>query len=289
MGNYYALAKPGIIFGNIITALGGFALATRGTGGASGTPIDFPLLGAMLIGLSLVIASGSVFNNYFERRTDALMERTKDRALVVGRISPRAALAYAATLGALGFFILTVYVNIIAAAVALVGFFFYVVMYTLLFKHRSSWGTLIGAVAGAVPPVVGYAAAANQLDAAAIILFAILALWQMPHFYAIGIYRRDEYAAAAIPILPVTAGLRATKIVMLIYIAAFAAAAATLSNYAAVGNVYRAVVIVLSAAWLALSLRGFWARDDRRWARTMFFLSLVILIVLFATIALDAA
>src|SRR5690348_2228318 len=157
----------------------------------------------MLAGLAFVMASGCVFNNYIDRDIDAAMGRTKDRALVVGRISKRAAFVYGTMLGAAGFGLLVFFTNMLTVAVAGTGFFFYVFMYSLWSKRRTVHSTIIGSVAGATPPIVGYAATSGRLDLAAALLFLTLVLWQMPHFYAIGIRRFGEYAAAGIPILPV--------------------------------------------------------------------------------------
>lgn len=282
--DYYSLAKPGIIYGNLITTIGGFLLGSSRSGYHAG----IALLSATIAGLSLVVASGSAFNNYIDRDIDALMERTKERPLVEGRISGRVALIYAATLGILGFFVLAAFANWLATAAAAIGFFFYVFMYTLWTKRRSAYGTVVGSVAGAVPPVVGYCAGSGRLDGGALILFAILALWQMPHFFAIGIRRRAEYAAAHVPILPVRYGVRAAKIAIFLYIIAFAAATMSLSAFGYAGTGYFVAAFALSVIWLALAVRGFSARDDARWARTMFFSSLAVLFILFAVIAAGA-
>jgi protoheme IX farnesyltransferase len=281
---YYALIKSGLIFGNLITVIGGFLLAAHGE-------IDGAHFAGALVGMFFVIASGCVFNNYIDRDIDGAMERTKDRVLVVHRISNRAALIYGTCLGAIGFVVLVLYANVLAAAVAAVGFFFYVFMYSMWFKRRSAWGTVIGSIAGATPPVVGYCAASNRLDGGAIILFSILVLWQIPHFYAIAIYRFNDYVAANIPVLPVTRGIRATKITMFLTVIAFAFVAPLLTVFGYAGYPYLTIALVLSFAWLALCIQGLifvngGAAADARWARNMFFLSLIVMVALFATIAI---
>lgn len=283
--NYYSLAKPGIIYGNIVTLVGGFAIAARGRVDAAG----FGLLFAALLGLSLVIAAGSVCNNLIDRDIDAKMERTKHRALVVGSVSHRSALIYGTCLGLAGFFILFVYTNVLTAGIAIFGLFAYVVLYTLWSKRRSVYGPIVGSISGAVPPVVGYCAASNRFDTGAIILFAVLCLWQIPHFFAISIYRSDEYTAADVPVLPARKGIRNTKIQMLIYIAAFTVAAIALAGFGYAGNAYLASAMLLSAAWFGFCIRGFWARDNKRWARKMFLISLVVLMLLFIMMSVDVA
>jgi len=280
--DYYELAKPGIVYGNVITTVGGFVLAARGN-------VQLSVLAAAIVGLSLVVGSGSTFNNYLDRDIDARMERTKNRALVAGRISGRAALVYATVLGVAGFATLALFANWIATAVAGIGFFFYVFAYTLWSKRRAPFGTVVGSISGAVPPVIGYCAASGRLDGGALILFAILVLWQMPHFFAIGIYRREEYAAAGIPILPVAYGVRAAKWASVWYILAFASAAFALGGFGYFGDgapriIYLAIAALLCVIWLAAAAYGFRARNDSRWARGMFFVSLAVLVFLFISI-----
>jgi heme o synthase len=160
-------------------------------------------------------------------------------------------------------------------------------MYTLLWKRRSPFGTFIGAISGATPPVVGYCAVSDRFDLGAVLLFAILVLWQMPHFFAIGIRRSDEYAAAGIPILPVKASTQTTKLSMLLYIITFAIAAPLLTIFGYTGLAYLVITIFLSLVWLGLAIKGFWItghENDVRWARKMFFTSLIVLTVIFITI-----
>lgn len=191
--NYYELSKPGIIYGNILTTAAGFFVAT------TGAPA-WALLGWTVLGLSLIIASGAVFNNYFDRTIDARMERTKTRAFVVEAVSPLFAYIYAVVAVLLGALLLYIYANTLSLEVALFGWVVYVCLYTPL-KHHSSLAVFVGALAGATPPVVGYTAVLGMLDMTAVWLFVALFLWQIPHFYAISLYRYDEYAKAGVPLL----------------------------------------------------------------------------------------
>jgi heme o synthase len=267
---YYLLTKPGIIYSNVFTAIGGFFLAEKGR-------FDAELFLSMVFGLGFVIASACVINNYIDRRIDSKMTRTKKRALVTKTIPSKHAIVFAVILGILGFSFLLFYTNALSAFIAFVGFFFYVVMYSI-WKRRSVYGTLVGSVSGAVPPVVGYCAVVGQIDAAAILLFIILVFWQMPHFYAIAIFRKEEYAAAAIPVLPVKSGIRQTKIQMLIYIFAFVFAASLLSVLHYTGYVYRAVIIALGIFWIGYGIQGMRTTDEIKWARKMFFISLIVIV-----------
>ncbi len=189
---YYHLTKPGIIYGNALVAAAGFLFAAKGS-------VDWMLFAAMLVGLSLIIASGCVVNNIWDKEIDAKMERTKKRATVTGTISDTNAYIFAALLGLAGTFLLWQYTNNLTFAVAFAGWFVYVCLYTPL-KPKSPFALFVGAFAGAVPPVVGYVAVTNSLDWYAWALFIFLYIWQLPHFLAIATYRYTEYAAAGVPL-----------------------------------------------------------------------------------------
>lgn len=262
--------------GNAITAIGGFALASRGT-------FDFGLFFAMLIGLSLIIGSACVFNNCIDCDADKKMQRTQNRAMARGIIAPKNAIVFAIALGLLGVTLLIDHVNLITTAIAMLGFVVYVLGYSFL-KYRTTHGTLIGSVAGAVPPVVGYCAVSNELDMGALLLFAIIVLWQMPHFFAIAIYRIEDYARASIPVLPIKRGMRATKIQMLLYVLAFFVSSLMLTAFGYTGVAYTVIAAILGAVWLVLSIRGFRAVNDKLWARKMFLFSLIAVTALCAVI-----
>lgn len=279
MINYYLLTKPGIILGNLFTVATGFLLASKGK-------FDLWLFLATLLGLSFIMASACVFNNYIDKKVDKKMERTKNRALVTGLISARNAIAFAMCLAIIGNVILFLYTNLLTVLVANIGFFVYVVLYSL-WKCRTIYGTAIGSIAGAVPPIVGYCAVSNHLDLGALILFMILILWQMPHFFAIAIHHFEDYSAAGIPALPIKKGMLRTKIHMAVYIIALIGVASmlTLFNYA--GYTYLAVVTIMGLMWLGLCMKGFKSLNDRLWGQQMFRLSLVVIIAICFAIPLD--
>jgi len=206
------------------------------------------------------------------------MERTKDRAFVVGSVSTRAALALATLLGVDGFFLLIFGANVIAACIAGVGFIFYVIFYSYA-KRAGHWGTLVGSVSGAVPILVGYTAVTDRIDATGAILFLILVVWQMPHFYAIAMNRLSDYRVADIPVLPIEKGTRITKINIVIYIVLFLLAICSLAVVAHTGYVFVIVVLAASIWWLIMAVRGFSAVDDKKWAKKVFLFSLVTLLV----------
>jgi heme o synthase len=276
--SYSLLTKPGILLGNAITILGGFFLASRGV-------INFWLLLQTVVGLSLVIASSCVFNNAIDRKADSKMERTKHRPLVTGSISMLKAYLFALVLGFFGVWILS-YTNYLALSIALFGFVVYVLLYSFS-KYVSVYGTLIGSLAGAVPPVVGYCAVSNKLDGGAWILFALLTIWQMPHFYAIAIFRQSDYAKASIPVLPIVKGLHATKVHMLVYTIIFLFVAPLLTVFGYAGYWYFALSVVLSLWWLKLSISGFQVKDQIKWARKMFGVSLILITILSIAMMVD--
>ena len=279
--DYYFITKPGIVGGNAITVIAGFFLA-------SGKTIDWLLLFVTLVGLSLVVASGCVFNNYIDRDIDGRMERTKNRALVKGIISPRSALIYATHLGVLGFFILFFYTNLLTSIIALVGLFVYVIVYSLWLKRNSVYGTIVGSISGAVPPVVGYLAVNNTVDMGVVFLFFILAFWQIPHSLAIAIYRLSDYTKAKIPVLPVKKGIRITKMHMLVYIALFIIATLMLPVFSYAGYAYFFVMTLLGLVWLGIVAIGFYVSDNISWARDMFVYSIVILVVFCVIISAES-
>ena len=282
---YYELTKSGLVFGNLITVVAGFLLASRGE------PLDGTLFITTIIGICFVMASGCVLNNYIDTDIDALMDRTKDRALVKKRISKKHALRFGYALGIIGFLTLVVFTNITALLLAFIGFFFYVCLYSLWWKRHSVYGVGIGAISGAMPPVVGYCAVTNRFDMGALILFLILLTWQMPHFFAIAIRRQKDYDAAGIPVMPISAGLYRTKISMFIYIIEFMIAASLLSVYGYTGYAYLVIVVFLGLSWIALSVKGFWVsgiKANQLWARQMFLVSLCVLMVTFITISIEA-
>lgn len=279
MINYYLLTKPGIIFGNLITVAAGFLLASKGH-------IDLKLFFATVIGLTFLIASACVFNNYIDRPIDKKMERTKNRPLVTGLISGQHALIFGMILGIIGNVVLLLYTNLLTVTVAGVGFFVYVIIYSL-WKRHTIYGTAIGSIAGAVPPVVGYCAVSNHFDLGALILFSMLVLWQMPHFFSIALYHFDDYAAAEIPVLPIKKGALRTKIHMVLYIIGFIFTAIMLTFFDYTGYVYLTVTVIIGLAWLGLCLKGFKSSNDQIWGRRMFHLSLLLITVISFIIPFD--
>ncbi|HEX8226700.1 MAG TPA: heme o synthase [Candidatus Saccharimonadales bacterium] len=279
---YYNLTKPGIIRGNLMTAAAAFLLASRGYP-------DPLLLLAMLAGLALVIGSGCVSNNYIDRGIDRKMARTRQRALASGVISGRSAINYAAVLLAAGLVILVIFTNILTALLSLACFVAYVFIYAIA-KRKSVYGTEVGSISGAIPPVVGYCAVTGSLDITALLLFIVLVVWQMPHFYAIAIFRKEDYKAAGIPVLPLVRGIPATKRRMVWYAAAFLAAVIALGIHDGLSPAYYVITGGAGVYWLACGVKGLRPADDAhdiRWARKMFGVSLLALTAFSVTLAIE--
>ncbi len=278
---YLQVTKPGIIFGNLISVIGGFLLASKGS-------IDYPLFIATLLGVSLVVASGCVFNNYIDRDIDRIMERTKNRPLVRGLIDPKVSLIYATVLGIAGMLLLLVAANALAMLLAVIGFIVYVGIYSLYMKRKSVYGTLIGSLSGAAPPVIGYCAVTNEFDMGALILLLIFSLWQMPHSYAIAIFRFKDYKAANIPVLPVIKGISVAKTHIFLYILAFMVATLMLAVSGYAGYKYLIVGAAVSLWWLGMAISGFKSEnDDRVWARKLFIFSIVAITSLSVMMSVD--
>ncbi len=270
--NYLFLTKPGILFGNFVTTLGGYFVAAQGS-------VDFLLLLITLLGTTLVVASGCVVNNIIDQDIDQKMQRTQKRAVVIEAISVPVALVFALVLGVIGFSILWFWVNAYAFLFAVIGFVVYVGFYSLWTKRTTIHQTVVGSLSGAVPPVIGYTAVANQFDVGALIIFIGYALWQMPHSWAIAVYRFDDYKNAGIPILPVARSIYRTKVESLIYVILFTICMNALYVYGYANVLYLIVVNVLCLYWLYLSVLGFKAENDQLWAKKYFLFSVILITV----------
>lgn len=277
--DYVQLTKPGILRSNLFIAFAGFWLASQWN-------IDWLLLIYVLIGTTLVVASSCVFNNYLDRDFDVKMARTRHRALPSGRISTRSVLVYGTVLGVSGVAVLTL-THWLAVLSALFGMLVYVVIYTAWLKRRSTLSTVMGAFSGSMPPLIGYVAVSGELDMGALLLFAVLFLWQPPHFWALGILRVEEYREAGFQILPVVKSAHRTKLQMLPYVVLLIPVSALLYVMDYVGIYYLIAALLFGVAWLALCIAGLKAKNDERWARFTFIFSINYLMVTFIVMILN--
>lgn len=274
------LIKPRIIRLNLIAAFGGFWVASK-------WQIDGWLLFWMLLGSALTMASSCVFNNYWDRDFDTKMERTKSRPLPQGRLSPGFALAYSVVLGIAGLAILFIMVNPLTGWLGILGMFAYIVVYTILLKRHSTWSTSIGGVSGAMPPVIGYCAVTNTVDAGAWILFALLFLWQPAHFWSLAIRRVEEYRAAHFPLLPVVKGVTRTKWQMLPYILLLLPTSIFMYTYGYAGIYFLVISLALGTFWFVHAALGLTTKDTDKWAKRDFIISVNYLMIIFLVMILD--
>jgi heme o synthase len=277
---YYQLTKPGIIYGNLFTAAGGYLYGSI-------LRVDILRLIEALIGMAFIMGSACAINNYLDRDLDKMMKRTKKRALATGLISPKSALIYASMLGASGLLILAVFTNLLTAVLGVVGLVSYAFIYTFA-KRKSVHGTLVGTLPGALPPVAGYTAVTGKLDTSALLLFLILVFWQMAHFYAIAIMSLKDYKAAKIPVMPAVHGVWITKIQMVMYTAAFMLSIVLLAKFSYAGVFYLAVMVPLSLWWVSIATLGLWTDDHNPWARKVFFISIFMLPVFGIMLSVNA-
>jgi protoheme IX farnesyltransferase len=276
--DYVALTKPRVISLLLVTTVATMFVADSS-----------PAIGLILltvIGGYLAAGGAGAINHYLERDIDASMSRTARRPLPAGRIEPRSALWFGIVLGALSFALFAFTVNITAALLALAGLLGYVFVYTLWLKPITSQNIVIGGAAGAVPPLVGWAAAAGHLDPSAFYLFAIVFYWTPPHFWALALLIKDDYARTGIPMLPVVEGEAETRRQILLYGWLLLAITALPLGGGLFGSVYAVSAGVLGAAFLGLCLR-LHRRGDRRSAVILFHYSLVYLALLFTAMAVD--
>ena len=270
LSEFYYLAKPGIIRANVMTAIAGFLFAANGD-------IDWFALACVVVGIAGLIGGACVLNNMIDVSIDSKMKRTKTRALVTGAVSRTQAFVFAAVLLIVGLVFVSLASNTLTALLGIVAVFWYVVVYGYA-KRKTHFSTLIGTVPGALPLVAGYTSVTGQLDVAALVLFLIMVTWQMPHFYAIAIYRIDDYRAARLPIVSIAKGIDRTKKEMLVYTFLFLLVTPLLPFAAPTSWVYTVGALTAGVVWLAIELKDYNSKDDSRWAKQVFATSLVVLL-----------
>jgi len=251
----------------------------------AGTP-SLELVLLTCLGGALSAGGAGAVNHALDRDIDAVMKRTADRPVPSGRVSARAAVVYGVVLQALSFLLLATTVNVLAAMLALGGFLGYVGVYTIWLKRRTTQNIVIGGAAGAVPPLVAWAAVTGEITGAALYLFAIVFYWTPPHFWALSLLMKDEYAKAQVPMLPVVRGERETRRQILLY--AWLLLAVTVLPFAGglFGFLYFFSALVLGFGFIALAT-VLWRRADRRWALRTYLSSLAYLALLFAAMVAD--
>lgn len=276
---YFELCKPRVVALIVFTALVGMLLAVTGT---------VPLLRVAVacLGIALAASAAAALNHLVDRRVDAAMSRTAARPLPSGQVNPRHALAFAILLGALSMLILGLWINVLTALLTFVSLIGYAVIYTLYLKHATPQNIVIGGAAGAAPPVLGWCAMTGNVDPHALLLFAIIFVWTPPHFWALAIARRDEYAKVGIPMLPVTHGVAFTRLHVLLYTILLYPVTVLPYLTGMTGLIYLIAALLLGAVFLYYAVR-LYRTDDNKIAMRTFAFSIVYLSALFAFLLVD--
>lgn len=274
---YYEVVKPERTLANVMTTAAGFLLACA-------WHIDVVLMAATIVGTTLIVASACALNNATDRRLDARMPRTKRRALVVGALPLAHVIGLAVVLGAVGFALLAVYVNWLTVLIGVIGYIDYVILYGWTKRH-SVHSTLVGTVSGAAPIVAGYVAVTGRFDLTALLLACVMVFWQMAHFYAIGVYRASDYQAGGLPILPVVKGVYRAQREIMVYIGLFVLGIAGLSAVGFTGAIFVLVMLPVAVYWF---WAGFAQTEPQRWGKSMFGVSLLVLLVFCAMLSVGS-
>ncbi len=276
---YLELCKPRVVVLLVFTAIAGMFLATPGM-----VPAGILVFGAA--GIGLVASAAAAINHVVDQRADAIMARTRHRPLPAGQVSTSQALLFAAVLGVSGTALLTAVVNSLTAVLTVVSLIGYAVVYTLFLKRATPQNIVIGGAAGAAPPVLGWTAVTGQLDPHALLLFLIIFVWTPPHFWALAIHRRDEYASAGIPMLPVTHGVDYTRLQILLYSVLLLAVSVLPFATHMSGLLYLVGALMLGVGFLYHAVMLF-RSSDGRWALRTFLYSIHYLTALFALLMAD--
>lgn len=274
---FLALIKIGIVNSTLITTFTGLFLAFQFTGKSFLHNLD--LLVFTIVGSGLIIAGSAAFNNLIDRDIDIIMTRTKNRPTVTGRYKASAVFALALSFVLVGE-ILLFSASTAAGLWGIAGVISYVIIYSMWSKRRHVSNTVVGCISGAIPPIVGWSAVQPELGLGALALFLIMFAWQPPHFYALAMRRTEEYRAANIPMLPVVKGFERTKKSMLGWVVVLFPLPFLLTE---LGIGFVILATILNIGWLYIAIRGFKAKDDIKWATSMFVYSLNYMTILFVS------
>jgi protoheme IX farnesyltransferase len=278
VGDYVALTKPKVQSLLLLTTVCSMEIA--------GDP-SVSLIALTVVGGYLSAGGAGAVNHYYDRDIDALMPRTANRPVPAGRIAPRAALIYGVVLAALSFLLLATTVNVLAASLALSGFLGYVFVYTVWLKRRTPQNIVIGGAAGAIPPLVGWAAVTGGLGGMPIYLFAIVFFWTPPHFWALSLLMKDEYAAVNVPMMPVVRGEAETRRQVLLYAVLLMALTLLPVAFGFFGLIYAIAAAALGGAFIVRAY-DLYRQADRSSALRAYLFSLLYLALLFGAMVLDA-
>ncbi len=277
--DYLELCKPRVVTLIVFTAIVGMLLAVPGL-----PPLDKLFWGTL--GIGLAASSAAAINHYIDQTADAEMRRTQNRPLPSGHLSAKNVLLFAGFIGILAMLILVVFVNPLTAGLTFLSLIGYAIIYTVYLKHATPQNIVIGGAAGAAPPVLGWCAITGNVDPHSLLLFLIIFVWTPPHFWALAIARRDEYAKVEIPMLPVTHGIEFTRLQILLY--TILLLIVTLLPYLTgmSGLIYLVTAVILGLGFIYSALLMYRHNDNRAAMKTFFF-SLWYLTILFAALLID--
>jgi protoheme IX farnesyltransferase len=277
---YYELCKPKVVYLIVFTAIVGMLLSTDGA-----VQLDLFFFGTL--GIGLAAASGAAINHWVDQRIDEVMERTHNRPLPQGEMSSTSALVFAISLGVISMFILVTQVNMLTALLTLMSLIGYAVIYTMFLKRSTPQNIVLGGAAGAAPPVLGWAAMTGEVNTEALLLFLIIFIWTPPHFWALAIKRRDEYARAGLPMLPVTHGIVFTKMHILLYTLMLFAVTLMPFVIHMTGLIYLSGAIALGAGFIYHAVKLYRTGNSDEHAMKTFGYSIFYLSVLFIFLLVD--
>lgn len=277
--DYYEMCKPRVVMLMILTSLVGMFLAVPGM-----VPLDVLVLGNL--GIALVAGSGAVVNHLIDRKIDVVMKRTHNRPIPQGRVDPLQAGVFAAVIGLAGMAILLLWVNPLSAWLTLASFVGYAFIYTGYLKHATPQNIVIGGLAGAMPPLLGWSAVTGTIEADAVVLVLIIFAWTPPHFWALAIHRKEEYAKSGVPMLPVTHGERVTKIHITVYTAILVVSSAIPYFSGMSSLLYLSAALTLGAGFMFWSLK-LMRNPAPSTAMDTFKYSIVYLALLFVALVVD--
>ena len=277
--DYYELTKPKVVLLLLLTALVGMCLA-------SDTWISWKILIAGLTGIGFLSSAAAVVNHVVDRKIDSQMARTFNRPVVKGKISPQNALVFAAILTVVGYVILELWVNRLTAVLTLAGLLGYAVVYTMYLKRATPQNIVIGGLAGAIPPLLGWTAVTGEIHAHALLLVLIVFIWTPPHFWALAIHREKDYAKAKIPMLPVTHGIEFTKTSILLYTVLLCIVCLLPYLIGMSGIIYLIGSTLLNAGFLYYAWKLKFTANEQTAMKTFKF-SIIHLMVLFVVLLVD--
>ena len=277
--NYYELCKPNVVLMMLITALVGSLLASK-------TLAPLSLIAFAMLGIALCASSAAAINQIIDRKTDANMKRTENRPIPQGEVSPVNASIFAFILGSLGAAILVIYVNTLTALLTLASLIGYAFVYTVYLKRATPQNIVIGGLAGAAPPLLGWTAVTNSIDPNSLLLVLIIFAWTPPHFWALAIHRKDDYAKENIPMLPVTHGVQFTKLQIILYTIILILVSLLPFVVMMSGILYFISALILGFIFLYYAVRLYFEEDNTS-AFPTFVYSIYYIFLIFAALLID--